>query len=387
MGLSSVAARWTSVALATWLVATFVHQAWAVDRLKINDAGVERKLAGKILVEAQDGGVLLLATDGELWPIEGEDVVERDKDDKPFTPLGQADLDAQLLSKLPAEFRVHHTAHYTICYNTSFAYAKWVGGLYERLYGAFFTFWTKKGIKLHDPELPLVVLVFDGAESYNLHARRELGEEVESIIGYYSLRTNHVTTFDLTGVEGAANGQRASTAERIQQVLSQPSAERNVATIVHEATHQLAYNTGLQTRYAAIPFWVSEGLAVYFESPDLKSTKGWRSIGGVNRFNLMQFHRYLQRRPRDSLTTILTSDDRLRSPDTATAAYAEAWALNYFMFKTRGAKYVEYLKRLSEYPALEEQTPEERLAEFKRFFGDDLEKFDADFIKVMQKVD
>lgn len=387
MGQSYVAVRSTSIALAMWLVAVCVGEAVAVDLLTVKDGGVERKLAGKILVEAQDGGVLLLANDGELWPIEGPDLLEREKDEKPFAPLGQADLDSQLLSKLPQDFRVHHTAHYTICYNTSFVYAKWVGGLYERLYGAFFNFWTKRGIKLHDPELPLVVLVFDSAESYKLHATRELGGEVDSIIGYYSLRTNHVTTFDLTGVEGAANGQRASTSERIQQVLSQPSAERNVATIVHEATHQLAYNTGLQTRYAAIPFWVSEGLAVYFETPDLKNTKGWRSIGGVNRFNLLQFHRYLPRRPKDSLLTILTSDDRLRSPDTATAAYAEAWALNYFLFKSRGAKYVEYLKRLSEYPALEEQTPEERVAEFKRFFGDDLEKFDADFIKVMQKVD
>lgn len=359
----------------------------AVDLVTIRDGDGNRELAGKVLVEAQDGGVLLLATDGELWPLEAESIVERAKNDTPFAPLAKDALDAQLLAKLPGDFRIHHTAHYTICYNTSATYAKWVGGLYERLYGAFFNFWTKRGIKLNDPELPLVVLVFDSAEAYKLHARKELGEGVESIIGYYSLRSNHVTTFDLTGVEGANEGRKSSSAERIQQVLSQPSAERNVATIVHEATHQLAYNTGLQTRYAAIPFWVSEGLAVYFESPDLKSVKGWRSIGGVNRFNLVQFHRYLPRRPRDSLVTLLSSDDRLRDPTTATAAYAEAWALNYFLFKTRGTKYVEYLKSLSAYPALEELSADQRLAEFKRFFGDDLEKLDSEFIKAMLKVD
>ena len=40
-----------------------------------------------------------------------------------------------------------------------------------------------------------------------------------------------------------------------------PDWERNVATIIHEATHQLAYNSGMQRRYADNPMWVSEGLA------------------------------------------------------------------------------------------------------------------------------
>ena len=38
-------------------------------------------------------------------------------------------------------------------------------------------------------------------------------------------------------------------------------------------------NTGLQTRYADNPFWVSEGLAVFFETPDLRSKNGWNAIG------------------------------------------------------------------------------------------------------------
>ena len=85
-----------------------------------------------------------------------------------------------------------------------------------------------------------------------------------------------------------------SSAAHINQVLSQPAAERTVATIVHEATHQLAYNTGLQTRYAGNPMWVSEGIAVYFETPDLDSARGWRYIGAINRLHLNHFREYAQ---------------------------------------------------------------------------------------------
>jgi hypothetical protein len=184
--------------------------------------------------------------------------------------------------------------------------------LYERLYDGFYNYWSKRGIKLNRPELPLVAVVFDTRDNYALFARQELGDSVSSIIGYYSLRSNQVITYDLTGIESLGGRQRGANAARINAMLSQPAAERNVATIVHEATHQLVFNSGLHTRYADIPFWVSEGLAVYFETPDLESSKGWKKIGGVNRYNLLQFRRYLKERPEGSLEKLLVDD--LRPP-------------------------------------------------------------------------
>ena len=85
----------------------------------------------------------------------------------------------------------------------------------------------------------------------------------------------------------------------IARTLSQPEAAKTVATIVHEATHQIAFICGLHRRYADIPLWVSEGVAVYFETPDLGSSKGWSTIGAVNRARLLTFRAYSQRRPAD----------------------------------------------------------------------------------------
>jgi hypothetical protein len=357
----------------------------ALDYVKLTRGGKEFEVAGKIEVEAVDGGVLLLARDGELWPIVKEELVSKRKDAVEFKPFSKSEMNKLLLAKHPG-FKLHQTQHYTLCYNTSTAYAQWVGALYERLYDGFHNFWEKKGIKLAEPELPLVALVFDSRENYQAHARHELGDAVATIIGYYSLQTNQVTMHDLTGLEGLGVKKGVASATRINAILSQPAAERNVATIVHEATHQLAYNSRLQTRYADIPFWVSEGLAVYFETPDLESAKGWKRIGGVNQHNLVEFNKWLRERPTNSLATLLTDDKRFRDPKTAPAAYGEAWSMNYFLLRTRGDEYAEYLKKLAELKPLVALEPSQRLDMFKAAFGSDLEKLEAEFLKYMRSV-
>ena len=78
-----------------------------------------------------------------------------------------------------------------------------------------------------------------------------------------------------------------------QSALESAGREKAVATIIHEATHQLAYNCGLHTRSPTFR-WVSEGLAVYFETPDHPAPKGWH--GNVNPERLARFRQYLPQR-------------------------------------------------------------------------------------------
>jgi hypothetical protein len=294
------------------------------------------------------------------------------------------ELATQVLQRMPAGARIHTTAHYLICYNTSPVYAEWCGTLFERLYAAFLNYWQRRGLKLRDPQMPLVALVFGDKESYERYAQTELGEAANSVVGFYSMRTNRVTMYDLTGLRGLQGARRSITSTaQINALLQQPGAERTVATIVHEATHQLAYNCGLHARYADIPMWVSEGLAVYFETPDLRSSKGWNNIGGVHRSRLADFRRYLAARPTDSLHTLIAEDTRFRQATTAVQAYAEAWALNYFLVRTRSEAYVKYLQKLAEKPPMIYDTPEEREAAFREAFSQDPKTLDADFLRYM----
>jgi len=195
-----------------------------------------------------------------------------------------------------------------------------------------------------------------------------------------------VTMFDLTGIEAIRRpNDRRGLSVQINQMLARPEAERMVATIIHEATHQIAFNCGLQTRFADIPLWVSEGVAMYFEAPDLSNAKGWKTIGEINRPRLKALRDYAGRRPANSIHSLIIDDQRLRDPRQAVDAYAEAWALNYFLIRQKPKQYVTYLERLAAKGPLVWDEPAERLEEFKEAFGD-LDKLDTEFVRHMQKV-
>src|SRR5262245_43675695 len=80
----------------------------ALDYVTIRQGESRRELTGKIEVEAVDGGVLLLARDGALWPVTKEELLDRRSDDKPFTPLPREELTKQLAAELPG-FRPQNT--------------------------------------------------------------------------------------------------------------------------------------------------------------------------------------------------------------------------------------------------------------------------------------
>jgi hypothetical protein len=357
----------------------------AMEHVVFRQNGEELSVDGRLLVTAEDG-MMLLSADGTLWFVRSEDLVKHKHDDEPMKPLTAEQLGEQLRRDLPG-FDTHATQHYLICHNTSRAYAQWCGALFERLYKAFTNFWSRKDFDLHEPEFPLVAMVFADQDSYAAYAGKDLGGGTGSIIGYYSLRSNRMMVYDLTGMESLRRpGDKRTSAAQINQMLARPEAERNVATIIHEATHQIAFNCGLQTRQADIPLWFSEGMAIYFEAPDLASSKGWRTIGAVNQVRLDGFRKYLKRsRPADSLMTLISGDDRLRDAKRHEEAYAEAWALNYFLIRQRPKQYTDYSKMLSKKQQLVRDDAETRLREFQEAFGD-LKQLDAEFVRHMEKV-
>jgi hypothetical protein len=222
------------------------------------------------------------------------------------------------------------------------------------------------------------VIIFADADKYAAFAKDELGDAASSIVAYYSLRTNRVIMHDLTGVE-ALRPQRGGRGRslNVTALLAQPAAEPLVATIVHEATHQIAFNCGLHTRYADMPVWLSEGLAIYFETPDLTSRSGWRGIGAVNHRRLATFRRNLAGRSPDRLEQLIASDRLFRDTRSGPEAYADAWALTFYLLRMRQDEYLAYIQHLAAKPRLAWDDEATRLAEFKKFFGDDLVVLDA----------
>ncbi len=377
--------NWLAIPLMA-LGLTLAGPAWSMDHVALRRDNKQINVSGRVVTTAQDGGLLLLARDGVLWEVQPDQLVEHTTDDLPFKPFSAEEMSERLLAELPRGFEMHSTAHYLIFHNTSREYATWCGSLFERLYLAFTNFWSRKGFPLKTPEFPLVAVVFADQKSYEQFARRELGDAVGAIIGYYSLRTNRMTMFDLTGVAGLGRVPRGGTSAQINRILAQPDAQRTVATIVHEATHQIAYNCGLHARYSDCPLWFSEGIALYFETPDLGSAKGWSNIGAVNPPRLARFQEYAGKRPPDSLVSLVRDGTRFRDTSRGLDAYAEAWALTYFLLKQHPKQYVAYLRTLSAKEPAKSDEPETRLREFKQAFGSDLKRLDSEFVRFILRL-
>ena len=228
-------------------------------------------------------------------------------------------------------------------------------------------------------------MVFGSRAQYLQHVERELGPG-QNAIAYYNIQTNRVTMFDLTA-DQKRPGQVFRNDRQIEEILRNPSAVRMVATIIHEATHQLIFNRGVQTRFAESPLWLNEGLAMFFEAPNLSASHGWTAPGKIFDERLIQFRKDLARRdgPR-SLEMLISTDQRLRDQQTAASGYAEAWALNHFLLNRKPEQFVKYLKFMGKKKALVEDSPEQRLADFIRFFGDDLEMIDKEFVRYIRKL-
>lgn len=344
-------------------------------------------LEGWLLAKGEDGGCLVMEADGRLHALNASNCLREEVTDRPYKPLTLEEAAGPLLKSLPAGFKTTATKHFLVAYNTTDAYAKWNASLFERLYRGFYTYWETRGMKLQAPEYPLIAVIFDKRQDYLKYANREDVNNAESMIGYYNQLSNRIASYDLTGIEGMIpSGKVVDRIELVNSILRRPEAERSVATIVHEAVHQLAYNSGLQTRLADNPVAISEGLAMFFESPDLKSASGWSGIGNINRFNLILFRNSMMARSNFSTAKLIQDDACFQDPKLVSIAYGQSWALTYFLMRTKSKEFVSYMSELASRPPLEPTDPKRRIADFKRHFGVDLEKLDRDFLKYISGI-
>lgn len=360
--------------------------AGVLETITFDSDGVSREISGRVVVKAADGGLLVQERDGRLWTVTAEVLQRRESSETPFRPepaevLGKR-LAAELDKSVARGFQVTHTRHYTIVSSADPRFSRWVGTLFERLRTAFVSYWKGRGVKLSDSEFPLVAIVLKDRAEFSRFVAVDAKLDPSSVTGYYSILSNRIVLYDIARIPGQPP---AATPVEIQRRLA--TAPQAIATVVHEAAHQVAYNCGLNRRLADNPLWLVEGMAVFFETPDLRSRSGWRTVGKVNVPRRARFVEFVARRRQPgSLKTLVRSDRRLREAKTVADAYAESWALSYFLLRTRRKQYASYLKTVSAKPVLRWDTPETRQSDFEAAFGKDWDELDRAFLKYMRRV-
>ena len=172
--------------------------------------------------------------------------------------------------------------------------------LCEALARDYLAHFKAKNLPADPPQGRLTLVILADARAYAAF----LGVEVEPRVGgSYDLESNRLVLLD------NRDGTR-------------PDAERaNTIALMHEATHQLTFNTGLLDRKADYPLCIPEGLATYGE---VRRPAGKARVGDTNPERLQ-----VLRNDKVGLWPVarLLDDDALLSGDRAQEAYAQSWLL------------------------------------------------------------
>jgi hypothetical protein len=325
---------------------------------KIQGRRVEGLLLGVGIQQVQ-----LLGRDGWLWLLAPNQATGLAKTASTFRPYSPTVLRDELLREVSRDYEISGTSHYLVIYPRG-QRDKWAER-FEELYRSFVLYFSVRGFQPAAPAFPLIGFVCKNRGEFDRIAKQK--GMSSGVLGYYSNISNRITLYDMSGANGTNWTQNAS-------------------VLIHEATHQTAFNTGIHNRYSPPPNWVAEGLATMFEAPGVyDSHNHTQRTDRVNRGRLQGFRlTVLPRHKPETISSIVASDSLFRADPMA--AYAEAWALTFYLVETQPRKYAEYLKRTASHPTFHQCTAAERTADFTTVFGGNWRMIEAQFLRFMADV-
>lgn len=302
------------------------------------------------------------------------------------------------VSRFGYSFAEHDTAHFRLMYRTRKCPASVLmetGDLLERTYRQFYAEFKKAGFKLEPVKDRLAWLVFDNQEQYRDFARVADGMDSPYLESYYSAKTNQVVLMLTSALLGRPRRETPRDHDRIIGSLEPelagmdhqlPDDDRHemggildVRRAVHEATHLLAFNSGLQKRGVMYPLWVSEGLATNFESDSVESA-------GMARENLRRLRQLRQAHEDGRLMSLEGFVTLVSIPPSRAATvndlYAQAWGLFSFLFKNRRMELRYYISSLAQV-GTEPRETKVMLREFTDAFGS-LERIERSWLRYLE---
>jgi hypothetical protein len=278
--------------------------------------------------------------------------------------------------------------------------------LLETVYESYFMKFALDGILLDPPQERMMVILFHDEKDYQRYCT-QLDPTLLSTAGFWSPVDNACVFYDQGSSERmkaldemnadlkrAKNQARGTAVSRdtahlsntIDLLVKVAKEEDDIEVVSHEATHQLAGNTGLMPRGKIALRWAHEGLASYFET---SSDAVWNGIGAVNEGRLRSYKRVSSDESRRSIELLINDllFDGARNIREEVDAYGQAWALTHYLMENKPAKLVEYYRRTSELDSSQGSIQRKELVDiFADVFGD-LNKLEADWHLYMQSIE
>jgi len=212
----------------------------------------------------------------------------------------------QLRRSLGPGFNILKTPYFVIITDAAPDQARHRAQVLARARHQFYRFTGRLGYPAVPHRERLVCVLFDSYERYRAFAASQDGVEAPWAGGYYSRSSNRIVLFNdrnspsfRAGYEWIADAEerldeikqdahvahRSGDRTRANQLddsadslreqikatdrsIKQQLTDVSTSTVIHEAVHMLAFNSGLQDPRQSYPFWLTEGLAAAFETAD-----------------------------------------------------------------------------------------------------------------------
>ncbi len=293
---------------------------------------------------------LLLKADGAVESFLRDDIIKYRKTNEEFRAISPVECRSNLHDEFGKKMQIAIKDSYVVVAQNGKA-DRWLA-TFTQLDTAVVRYFSTRGFPLRVPEFPLIAIVFPNQESFLEYSRKhQLGANALTL-GMYSPMSNRMLLFE------TATNDRHET----------------LHTILHEATHQIAFNRGIHQRLSDYPLWAVEGLASVFESPAMLELSN--DASNINRWNPVRFATWqvLSLEPSkvtERVRNLIISDDAFESqPD---QSYAVAWALTFYLSERHSEAYVRFMKKIASNPPGMEYSAESRKADFQKFFTSDID--------------
>ena len=316
-------------------------------------------------VPTEDGGTVIgdaihwndnffyvLGRDGSVLEMDIRDAPKAKKIKGSYEAFSMNEMRVALKKEFGRNYNIKTTRHYIVVLPAGQP-DLW-SARFEELYRNMVHYFSSRGIHIDEPAFPLVAIVFPTQQEFKEHAQ-ETGMNPDGVLGYYDMLSNRILLFDETG------GRRGTWDWR-----------ETASTVVHEAAHQTAFNTGVQSRWSSPSRWISEGLGTLFEARGVNNTQQFRTQ--KDRINSKHLSGFRQRFPKginpDSIRSLVASDKGFNARPLD--AYAASWAMTFMFAEKQPQKLSAYLQETAKRKAFFQTVPaRDRLSDFERFFGAD----------------
>lgn len=330
-------------------------------KVKLN----QRTLIGNPMI--WDGSDMqLLRRDGRMTKVPVKSHDDYKVLPEPFKPYSKTTMARSLQKEFGQKYQVSVTPSFVVVHPKG-DYHTWAKP-FEDLNVRFANYFQTRGARLKPSKFPMVAVVLRTRREFDrMLASYHKGSLSKNTLGYYSPTSNRVITYD------PYEGKRKS------WLL-------DTDTIVHEATHQTAFNRGIHSRYGASARWVSEGLACMFESPGVNNSYIYtKQIDRINMGRMRPMLKLIANGSAKGNLEKIVRDDRLFQSNPQ-LAYAYAWGLTFFLAETESRDYIKFLTDDGKRKNFSRYSRTDRVEQFAEAFGSDFENIEATMFNYLKRI-